>query len=762
MRKTKKILAVLLVVMMFMSVLTVTAKATVSTSVVFDAEFYLSKYADLRAAFGDDYDAAYNHFLTYGISEGRQASPLFDVVYYLNQYSDLQAAFGTDYEAAYNHFLTYGISEGRRSSYEFDVVYYLDQYSDLQDAFGIDYEAAYNHAATYGMSEGRNTSSDFTVTCYVNGYADLKAAFGSNYELAFDHYYLYGANEGRHTTHSAVEGETVEATCVEAGYSGGSTCEYCGEVLSEAGEIAATGEHDMTYHEAVAATCSSDGTVAYYTCANESEDVYYADEEGTEVLETIVVASTGAHTLADVAEDDRTTYDPTCTEDGYTEQYCTTCGKIFITVAEATGHTEVIDEDNTTAKCTEEGTIVTICSVCGETLSITTGTLDHSVSNYTSHKDATCTEEGYDVGNCDYCGQVVTVTIEMTDHTYDDGVVTTEQTCTETGIMTYTCVDCGATKSAIIVADGHGTWTKHEAVEATCTTSGNIEYYTCSNEGDDVYYVIDEDNSTSTETVYKEVSEDEVFEDATGHGTMTLHAAVAATCQSEGNIEYYTCSNEDADVYYVIDEDNSTRTETVYKEVDADDLVLAKTDHDYVETASEDYASATCTEDGYTVYVCSVCGDTYVEPTAATGHNYVATVSDATCTDAGTVTYTCSNGCGSSYTSTIDATGHTYGDIALNSDYTYYGDSDLVHLYSQDCEKGDDTLYYVGSSASSASAVEVITVTSEEELTDAIETIETDTEGTTYVILVDESFTTSEDVSSLTIFVNSAATLTVS
>ena len=37
----------------------------------FDARQYLANYADLRAAFGSDLDAAAAHFITYGYYEGR-------------------------------------------------------------------------------------------------------------------------------------------------------------------------------------------------------------------------------------------------------------------------------------------------------------------------------------------------------------------------------------------------------------------------------------------------------------------------------------------------------------------------------------------------------------------------------------------------------------------------------------------------------------------------------------------------------------------
>ena len=41
---------------------------------LFDAEYYASQYSDVAEAFGDDEEALLQHYLTYGIKEGRSAS----------------------------------------------------------------------------------------------------------------------------------------------------------------------------------------------------------------------------------------------------------------------------------------------------------------------------------------------------------------------------------------------------------------------------------------------------------------------------------------------------------------------------------------------------------------------------------------------------------------------------------------------------------------------------------------------------------------
>ena len=95
--------------------------AAVSTSVIanndysliFNATYYVNKYSDLKAAFGNNSTALLNHFKTYGMKEGRQAIATFDVIAYKNRYTDLQKAFGDDLPSYYNHYVQFGYKEGR-------------------------------------------------------------------------------------------------------------------------------------------------------------------------------------------------------------------------------------------------------------------------------------------------------------------------------------------------------------------------------------------------------------------------------------------------------------------------------------------------------------------------------------------------------------------------------------------------------------------------------------------------------------------------
>lgn len=122
---------------------------------IFNAKYYAGQYQDLQNTYGTNEKALYQHYLKYGMSEGRNASPILDVVAYRNTYADLNAAFGDNWDAYVNHYYTYGIKEHRNSGNGFDPIAYAEKYPDIKAAFGDDYAAIINHYLTYGIAEGR-------------------------------------------------------------------------------------------------------------------------------------------------------------------------------------------------------------------------------------------------------------------------------------------------------------------------------------------------------------------------------------------------------------------------------------------------------------------------------------------------------------------------------------------------------------------------------------------------------------------------------
>ena len=162
---------------------------------VLDPGFYLAIYPDLQAAFGSDLEAARQHWLTYGIAEGRVSSPTFDIGHYRALHPDLQAQ---DNLAVVDHFLESGLQQAGASSAFFDAADYLARYPDLTAAFGTDHYAAAQHFLRYGISEGRSGAPTFEPAWYLASNPDVSAAYGAtNYLGAMVHWQLYGRGEGR-------------------------------------------------------------------------------------------------------------------------------------------------------------------------------------------------------------------------------------------------------------------------------------------------------------------------------------------------------------------------------------------------------------------------------------------------------------------------------------------------------------------------------------------------------------------------------------
>ncbi len=136
---------------------------------------YKNRYRDLRNTFGNDLRSYDMHYIKYGCGEGRETlgyenelvgggvtnlwifefGDVYDYDNYRANYPDLQAAFGINDTALMEHFVNFGMSEGRQASPNFNVWAYASNYEDLRNAFGWDLRAYYIHYITNGKAEGR-------------------------------------------------------------------------------------------------------------------------------------------------------------------------------------------------------------------------------------------------------------------------------------------------------------------------------------------------------------------------------------------------------------------------------------------------------------------------------------------------------------------------------------------------------------------------------------------------------------------------------
>lgn len=79
---------------------------------VFDARYYLNKNPDVNRKY--KVPNAVEHWLQFGIKEGRPSAPNFHVKEYLANYADLRKAYGDKgYAKAVKHYYNHGINEGR-------------------------------------------------------------------------------------------------------------------------------------------------------------------------------------------------------------------------------------------------------------------------------------------------------------------------------------------------------------------------------------------------------------------------------------------------------------------------------------------------------------------------------------------------------------------------------------------------------------------------------------------------------------------------
>lgn len=354
--------------------------------------------------------------------------------------------------------------------------------------------------------------------------------------------------------------------------------------------------HSLTLVPAKAATCSSTGNNAYYTCSGCKK--VFTDTLGT--VETTVEAQTiainpNAHdwnsgivtTLATCTADGIKTYtcnhnhehtktEPvdkikhalehvkelaeTCTADGNDEYYkCSVCDKYFTDVL---GTSEIADKSSVVRTATGhdwgEWTVTTpatedsvgeesrICkndSTHTETREIPKLTHTHTLVK-TDEVPATCLATGTEeYWSCSGCHKMFSdsegtneidapVKIAKTAHAWNDGEITTPATCTTTGVKTYTCTVCRGTKTETIAKKSH-TLETIVAIEPTCETDGIKAHYKCS-----------ECNKLFADVLGTvEMTSEDIIDPATGHDWGEWLETTPATVDNEG-VKTRICKND--------------------------------------------------------------------------------------------------------------------------------------------------------------------------------------------------------------------------
>ncbi len=269
---------------------------------------------------------------------------------------------------------------------------------------------------------------------------------------------------------------------------------------------------------------------------------------------------------------------PTCTEKGWDAyEACSRFGCDYTTRTELPALNHDLEQHEAQAPtCTEIGwDAYETCSRCDYT-TYAELPAQHDLRHHAA-KAPTCTGIGWDAyDTCSRCDYTTTyVELPALNHALEQHEAQAP-TCTEIGWDAYeTCSRCDYTTRTELPALNHAL-EQHAAKAPTCTEPGWDAYETC---------------SRCDYTTRKELP-------ALNHA-LEQHEAKAPTCTEKGWSAYETCSRCDY---------------TTYAE-------LPILGHDYQAVT----VAPTCETDGYTVFTCSHCKDSYTaDPTDQLGHQFGA------------------------------------------------------------------------------------------------------------------------------------------
>ncbi|NEQ45429.1 MAG: DUF4347 domain-containing protein [Leptolyngbya sp. SIOISBB] len=166
----------------------------------FDEQYYLAQNADVAAAVSIGQTTAIAHFLHFGHRENRDPSAFFDADDYLLKNPDVKASVdGGLMDSAFEHYIELGAEQGLQAGLLFDESFYLQQNPDVAAAVQAGtFALGLYHFLFLGQSEGRDPSSLFDQSAYLARYGDVAAAVaGGAFTSGFEHYILAGRAEGR-------------------------------------------------------------------------------------------------------------------------------------------------------------------------------------------------------------------------------------------------------------------------------------------------------------------------------------------------------------------------------------------------------------------------------------------------------------------------------------------------------------------------------------------------------------------------------------
>ena len=354
-------------------------------------------------------------------------------------------------------------------------------------------------------------------------------------------------------------------------------CKNCGS--TETREILGYRKYDSNSHRVYVTECQN--------CHNDGNVSYLKVHTGGTETPTCTKGKTCEKCGAEYGEKDPNNHDlvhhdakaPSCTEIGWNAyEACSRCN-YTTTYQELPALNHDLEQHAAKAPtCTEIGwDAYDTCSRCNYTTYAELPALNHDLEQHAA-KAPTCTEIGWDAyETCSRCDYTTRKELPALNHDLEQHAAKAP-TCTEIGWDAYeTCSRCDYTTRKELPALNHDL-EQHAAKAPTCTEIGWDAYEACSRFG-------------CNYTTRKELP-------ALNHD-LKQYAAKAPTCTEIGWNAYETCSRCDY---------------TTYAELPA-------LNHDYQAVT----VAPTCEADGYTIFTCSRCKDSYTaDPTDQLGHQFGA------------------------------------------------------------------------------------------------------------------------------------------
>ena len=461
--------------------------------------------------------------------------------------------------------------------------------------------------------------------------------------------------------HALVHYDAQAPTCTKPGWDAFDTCPRCYYTTFRA--IPAL-KHDLEQHAAKAPTCTEKGWDAYEACSRCNYTTYAEQPALNHDLEQHAAKA------------------PTCTEKGWNAyETCSRCD--YTTYVERPAQHDLEQHAAKAPTCTEIGwNAYETCKNCDYTTYAELPALNHDLVQHEAQAP-TCTEIGWDAyETCSRCDYTTRKELPALNHALEQHEAQAP-TCTEIGWDAYeTCSRCDHTTYAELPALNHAL-EQHEAQAPTCTEIGWDAYETC---------------SRCDYTTRKELP-------ALNHD-LKQHAAKAVTCTEKGWDAYEACSRCD---YTTRKEIPALNHDFVHHDAQAPTCTekgwaydtcsrfgcnyitrkeLPALNHDLKQYAAK---APTCTEIGWNAYeTCSRCNHTTYTELPALNHDYQAVTVEPTCEADGYTVFTCSR-CKDSYTADpTDQLGHQFGAWSPNGTGSQSADclrQGCAHTGSTDCRK---------------------------------------------------------------------------